>query len=298
MKKERKKERKKKKNQEDESGVGLTLFLKASQYCPLFHLSGIKTSRSADVASERHRLEQHAGGPFHPWRGEREVMESQRWKNHIRAVLLQRDKTQREPYAGAFARLSELEEQVEMRTCILNEDQTSAEGGESDVRSRLLYLQLRESERLAEKLSQTVSDLTHVLHLKEPELQYLQSQVSRYRQEALTLAKGSKALKTVLADCEFTIESQSKELAALRLEQRELREDLANARAEKEALLQRWMEEKREVAKRVNKYNNAQERWRRLARRLTEIRKYSGLSTANSELYNGNIFTIRQIEEQ
>ncbi|KAM4607264.1 autophagy-related protein 16-1 isoform 2-T2 [Polymixia lowei] len=161
------------------------------------------------------------------------------------------------------------------------------DGGGIDVGNRLLHLQLRESEHLTEKLSQTVSDLTTVLYLKEAELQYWQSQVSHYRQEALTLARGRKALKTALADCEFTIETQSKELAALRKEQTELREGLAEAWREKEELLQRWMDEKREEAARLNKYNDTQERWHRLARRLNkhlrkEMEKHSGPMGTNS----------------
>ncbi|KAG8000188.1 hypothetical protein GBF38_002377 [Nibea albiflora] len=118
------------------------------------------------------------------------------------------------------------------------------------------------------KLSQTVSDLTTVLYLKEAELQYWQSRVSHYRQEALTLAKGSNTLKVTISELEFTIECQSKELAALRAEQKGLKQTLAQARTEKEELLQRWMEEKREGAVRLNKYNAAQERWQHWAKQL------------------------------
>lgn len=84
--------------------------------------------------------------------------------------------------------------------------------------------------------------------------------MSQYRQEALTLAKGSKTLKTTLSEFEFTIECQSKELGALRTEQKQLREALTQASREKEELLQRWMEEKGEEADRLNKYNDTQER--------------------------------------
>ncbi|XP_029926599.1 autophagy-related protein 16-1 [Myripristis murdjan] len=195
------------------------------------------------------------------------------WKNHVRDRLLQRDKTQKDPYTGVFTRLSQLAERFEIRKHILDEIQSKSlegTGAEGDNNSRLLQLQLRESEHLAGKLSQTVSDLTCVLYLKEAELQHWQSQVSRYRQEALSLAKGSKTLKATLSECEFTIESQSKELAALRTEQRQLSEMLAEAWREKEELLQRWMEEKQEEADRVNKYNDTQERWQCLARRLNK----------------------------
>lgn len=84
--------------------------------------------------------------------------------------------------------------------------------------------------------------------------------MSHYHQEALTLAKGSNSLRATLSDFEFTIECHSKELAALRAEQKALKEALAQARREKEELMQRWMEEKREEADRLNKYNDARER--------------------------------------
>lgn len=84
--------------------------------------------------------------------------------------------------------------------------------------------------------------------------------MSQYHQEALTLAKGSKTLKMTLSDIEFTLECQSKELAALRAEQKGLKEALAQAVREKEELLQRWMAEKREEADRMNKYNDTHER--------------------------------------
>lgn len=84
--------------------------------------------------------------------------------------------------------------------------------------------------------------------------------MSHYRQEALALAKGSKTLKATLSEFEFTIECQSKEVAGLRSEQKGLKEALVQACREKEELLQRWMEEKREEADRLNKYNDTQER--------------------------------------
>lgn len=88
--------------------------------------------------------------------------------------------------------------------------------------------------------------------------------MSHYRQEALTLAKGSNRLKATLSEFEYTVECQSKELAALRAEQNGLKEASAEALREKEELLQRWMEEKSEEADRLNKYNDTQERWEKL----------------------------------
>lgn len=84
--------------------------------------------------------------------------------------------------------------------------------------------------------------------------------MSHYRQEARTLAKGSNTLKATLSEFEFTIECQSKELAVLRAEQKGLNEALAQARREKDALMQRWMAEKREEADRLNKHNDVVER--------------------------------------
>ncbi|XP_035519419.1 autophagy-related protein 16-1 isoform X2 [Morone saxatilis] len=164
-------------------------------------------------------------------------------------------------------KLSQLEERFEIRKQILDDVQSKS-GVEVGKNTKLLQLQLRESEHLAEKLSQTVSELTTVLYLKEAELQYWQSRVSHYRQEALTLAKGSNTLKAALSEFEFTVECQSKELAALRAEQKGLKEALGQAWREKEELLQRWMEEKREEADRLNKYNDTQERWQHLAKQL------------------------------
>ncbi|XP_051234583.1 autophagy-related protein 16-1 [Dicentrarchus labrax] len=189
------------------------------------------------------------------------------WKNHVRARLQHRDQTEKLPYVGVFTSLSQLEERFEIRKQILDDVQSKS-GDEVGKNTKLLQLQLRESEHLAEKLSQTVSDLTTVLYLKEAELQYWQSRVSHFRQEALTLAKGSNTLKATLSEFEFTIECQSKELAAVRAEQKELKEALGQAWREKEELLQRWMEEKREEADRLNKYNDTQERWQRLAKQL------------------------------
>ncbi|KAI3363310.1 hypothetical protein L3Q82_011929 [Scortum barcoo] len=202
------------------------------------------------------------------------------WKNHVRAGLQQRDQTEKVPYDGVFTRLSQLEERFEIRKQILEDVQAkSFERGGVEVGkvSRLLQLQLRESEHLAEKLSQTVSDLTTVLYLKEAKLQHWQSRVSHYCQEALTLAKGSKTLRATLSEFESTIECQSKELEGLRAEQKGLKEALTRACREKEELLQRWMEEKREEADRLNKYNDAQERWQRMAKQVKKhLRRETG----------------------
>lgn len=84
--------------------------------------------------------------------------------------------------------------------------------------------------------------------------------MSQYRQEALTLAKRSNALNATLSEFEFTIETQSKELTVLRVEQKRLKEELSQAWREKDELLQRWMEEKRKEADRLNKYNDIQEK--------------------------------------
>lgn len=84
--------------------------------------------------------------------------------------------------------------------------------------------------------------------------------MSQYRQEALTLAKKNKNLKASLLELEYTTECESKELAALRLEQSELKEALEQAYTDRERLLQRWMKEKEEEADRLNKYNDKQEK--------------------------------------
>ncbi|XP_067373997.1 autophagy-related protein 16-1 isoform X2 [Channa argus] len=193
------------------------------------------------------------------------------WRNHVRARMDQRDRTEKLPFVGVFTSLCQLGERFEIRKQIIEDVQSkSLEWGGVEVgkNCRLLQLQLKESEHLAEKLSQTVSDLTAVLYVKEAEVQYWQSRVSQYRQEALTLAKSSNTLKATLSELELTMEFQSKELAALHLEQKKLREELAQACREKEELLQRCMEEKRKEADRLNKYNDIQERWQRLAKQL------------------------------
>lgn len=85
--------------------------------------------------------------------------------------------------------------------------------------------------------------------------------MSHHRQEAITLAKASNALKATLYQHEYTVEQQTKELATLHVEQSGLKEALSQAWREKEDLLRRWMEEKKQEADRLNKYNDAQERY-------------------------------------
>ncbi|XP_067084819.1 uncharacterized protein si:ch1073-143l10.2 isoform X1 [Osmerus mordax] len=189
------------------------------------------------------------------------------WKSHVRARLFQRDCSQKDPFAGIFNKLSCFAERLELQEEFWN-GSCKDDDGQTDACARRVQLQLKESEHLKEKLSQTVSDLTTVMYLKEAEILYWQSQVSRYRKEALTLAKRANALQANLSDTEFTVEVQAKELAVLRVEQRELREALGGAWREKEDLLERWMEEKREEAERVNKNNDVQDRWHRFSRRL------------------------------
>ncbi|KAK1800479.1 hypothetical protein P4O66_005696 [Electrophorus voltai] len=110
------------------------------------------------------------------------------------------------------------------------------------------------------QLTQKVSDLTSNLYLKEAELQYCHSQVTRYRNEAVLLARGVNSLNSDISDYQYKLECQSNELAASQLEQRRLREELEVARRQKEELLERWLEEKREEAERLNKHNATQER--------------------------------------
>ncbi|XP_010891793.2 autophagy protein 16 [Esox lucius] len=194
------------------------------------------------------------------------------WKSHVRAELFQRDCTQKDPFSGVFGTLSKLAEQFNLRETFWDEVQRPSFKGDGGltVDHKELQLQLRESEHITEKLSQTVSDLTTVLYLKDAELQYCHSQVSRYRKEAVTQARGANVLQVSLLNCESELERISKELTALQLEQQELRDELAAASREKEELLERWMEEKKDEAERVNRHNDTQERWHRFTRRLNK----------------------------
>ncbi len=84
--------------------------------------------------------------------------------------------------------------------------------------------------------------------------------VARYRTEAVVLAQGASSLKADLEEYEYQLECQSKELTTLRLEHSSLREELTAANLQNEQLLARWLEEKKEEAERINKYNATQER--------------------------------------
>ncbi|XP_007545415.1 autophagy-related protein 16 isoform X1 [Poecilia formosa] len=191
------------------------------------------------------------------------------WKNHVRSQLLHRDDKEKLPYVGVFNRLTQLEDQFEIRTGILEDLQCkSLERAGVDINTKLLQLQLRESEHLAEKLSQTVSDMTSVLYVKEAEVQYWQSRVSQHRQEALTLAKAKNNLKAALQEFEFTMECQSKELMALRSERTKLKEALEQAHRDKEELVQRWIEEKSAEADRLNEHNDLMQTWQHLDKQL------------------------------
>ncbi|KAM8859407.1 autophagy-related protein 16-1 isoform 2-T2 [Spinachia spinachia] len=250
-------------------------------------LKSTGSGRSVEAAAWRHLL-----GPCDVFL----FMTMASWKDHVRAQLQQRDQAEKVPFVGVFTScemhycfcfsprhdrclslrtcacfllVSRLEERFEIRQQIVDDVQSrSLETGGFEVgkNNRLLQLQLRESEHLEEKLSQTVSDLTAVLSLKDAELQHWQSRVSRFRREALTLAKGNNTLRATLSEVEYTAERQSKELAALHAEQKALHQAWAQTWGEKEELLRRWLQEKGEVADRLNKRNETQERWQRSAK--------------------------------
>lgn len=86
------------------------------------------------------------------------------------------------------------------------------------------------------------------------------SSVTQYRREALTLTKESHKLRATLSELEFTVESQSKDIKVLRAEQKRLREALAQAQEDREQLMERWIQGRREEADRLNKYNDTHER--------------------------------------
>ncbi|XP_026797774.3 trichohyalin isoform X1 [Pangasianodon hypophthalmus] len=207
------------------------------------------------------------------------------WKSHVRAALIHRDCLQKDPFSGLFTKVSRLEEMLSLHMGVwedMERDRIKSPNANGVLQCPVeeknpakLYLQLKEEEQTRQKLAQKVSDLTSDRYLKEAELQYCHSQVSRYRNEALLLAREACCLKNDLSEYEYKLECQSKELAALQLEQRTLREDLVIARQEKEELLERWLEEKREEAERINKHNAALERWNSYAGRLSR-RLYSG----------------------
>ncbi|XP_059394585.1 autophagy-related protein 16-1 [Carassius carassius] len=185
------------------------------------------------------------------------------WKSHVRAELFHRDCKQRDPFSGLFGKVSRLEEMLTLHMKLSDKGSSRCpdEGG-------ILHLRVNELEFLNQQLKQNISDLTSNIYLKEAELQYCHSQVARYRTEAVVLAQGASSLKAELEEYEYQLECQSKELTALRLEHSSLREELTAANLQNEQLLERWLEEKKEEAERINKYNATQERWQRLAGRL------------------------------
>ncbi|KAG9263594.1 autophagy-related protein 16-1-like [Astyanax mexicanus] len=202
------------------------------------------------------------------------------WKSHVRAKLFQRDCLQREPFSGLFNKVSRLEDMLNLHVSLL-EDLERNSSNQNGIKKQVeeeappkLCLELREAQHDREELIQKVSDLTSVLYLKEAELQYCHSQVARFRSEAVLLAKGASLLKDDLSEYQYKLECQSKELAALRLEHKNLKEDLAVTRQEREELLERWLEEKKEEAERLNKHNATLERWNRFAGRLKK--RHSG----------------------
>ncbi|XP_017344884.1 trichohyalin [Ictalurus punctatus] len=207
------------------------------------------------------------------------------WKSHVRAALIHRDCLQKDPFSGLFTKMSRLEEMLNLQMGVwedLEIDRIQSPNTNGVLQCPVeeknplkLYLQLKEEEQVRQKLAQKVSDLTSDLYLKEAELQYCHSQVSRYRTEAVLLARGACCLKNDLSEYEYKLECQSKQLATLQSEQRSLREELALVRQEKEELLERWLEEKREEAERINKHNAALEKWNSYAGRLNR-RLYSG----------------------
>lgn len=85
--------------------------------------------------------------------------------------------------------------------------------------------------------------------------------VTRYRTEAVVLAQGACSLKADLGEYEYQLECQSKELSALRLEHQTVKKELTAVNLQKEQLLDRWLEEKKEEAERINKHNATHERW-------------------------------------
>lgn len=107
--------------------------------------------------------------------------------------------------------------------------------------------------------------MTFIINLKAYNI-YLGSmcyccRITRYRTEAVVLAQGASLLKADLAEYEYQLECQSKELTALRLEHQTVKEELTAVNQQKEQLLDRWLEEKKEEAERINKHNATQERW-------------------------------------
>ncbi|KAJ8266222.1 hypothetical protein GJAV_G00127900 [Gymnothorax javanicus] len=203
----------------------------------------------------------------------------EKWKSHVRAKLFQRDCQQKEPFSGLMKCNSRLQEKCELRERFWEEKE--AFGFVESPETLQLQLLLKEGELIRERLSHKAADLRSSLYLKEAELQYCHSQVSRYHREALTLARSAAALQNSLSECESTLESQSKELAALQAEQQVWRAEVTAARRANEQLLERWMEEKRAEAERVNEHNRTLERWQRFTRRLARQCQKNALRQQN-----------------
>ncbi|XP_062869679.1 autophagy-related protein 16-1 isoform X2 [Trichomycterus rosablanca] len=202
------------------------------------------------------------------------------WKSHVRAALFKRDCLQKDSFSGLFSQVSRLEELLSLHMSLWEdlERDSKRSSNTNGIKKRSsekndqpkLYLQLKEGEQVRQKLAQTVSDLTSDLYLKEAELQYCHSQVTRYRKEAVLLAREACSLKNDLSDVGYKVECQSKELAVLRSEHGTLKKEMKMVRQEKEELLERWLEEKQEEAERLNKHNAALERWNHYAGRLNK----------------------------
>ncbi|XP_066578799.1 autophagy-related protein 16-1 [Amia ocellicauda] len=200
------------------------------------------------------------------------------WKSHVRAQLCRRDCIQRDAFRGLSSAYARLLERVDLQEALWEE--AKAHSPDGSTRSELsqwvaslgepiqLQLELREGRRAHERLSLKVSDLSSSLVLLEAELQDCHSQVSRYRGEAVSLSRCATALQASLLDLQVELEHQSSLLDALRSDQARLRAELGREQQEKAELLERWLEEKREQAERVNQHNATQERWARLTSRL------------------------------
>ncbi|XP_048838810.1 autophagy-related protein 16-1 [Brienomyrus brachyistius] len=222
------------------------------------------------------------------------------WRKHVRTKLFQRDLLQKDPFTGLFNTYSQLLEKCELREKVWEENQISiSENSSSDGQTLEVpfhvYLVLKENEKAREKLVQTVADLNASMYLKEAELQYCHSQVSRYRQEAVSQACGTTALRDTLSECEFALEQQSKELVALRSGQTALLQEMDEIRREKEELQERWLQEKIQEAHRVNLNNEAQERWHRFTRQLT--RRLHKQNQPQREIMEGQPDSLKESSE-
>ncbi|XP_046716521.1 uncharacterized protein si:ch1073-143l10.2 isoform X2 [Silurus meridionalis] len=185
------------------------------------------------------------------------------WKSHVRAALIHRDCLQKDPFSGLFTKVSSLEEMLSLHMGVW-------EDLKRDRIQRLIFSCLVPGvQTQMEYYSAQMRIQTHRNSMcSSKRNSNSDKRVSRYRNEAVLLARGACCLKNDLCEYEYKLECQSKELAALKLEQRTLREELAIARQEKEELLERWLEEKKEEAERINKHNAALERWNSYAGRL------------------------------